>query len=469
MQFTWIRALPHLFADDARQRSALVRTVRFFAAMLVLTLVARGASGASLPVVITAVPSRGTVVQSVTAQGSLAAQPGGVLTAPEGLTVSRVLVQVGQTVAEGDAVAELDEDSVSRALDEAKAEAAQLSAQLSELTATSAPDSGSVNAARLARDQAQENYNAADSSTAQEVAAAQSELDALQSELDSMKADPATTPEALTQQQGLVDAARTALETAQKTRDDTLRSLRQALDSANLSCSQAESAYAAASESARRTAQSNEAEAKSVRLSLETANERVAELEDILNAGCILKADAAGSVRTLDLTPGTETPSAIAQLTDASAGFVLTAALTEEQAEQLAEGSALTVRQEEKEGKATVASLEKSESGVQLTAYLPADGWKTGAVSISAELSSTTYDMTLPSSALYEDNSGPFVYVIEERSTVLGLQYVLVRTPVTCLENNGTTAAVSGVFAPSAKVVVSATRILQEGARVRLA
>lgn len=468
MQFTWIRALPHLFADDARQRSALVRTVRFFAAMLVLTLVARGASGASLPVVTTAVPSRGTVVQSVTAQGSLAAQPGGVLTAPEGLTVSRVLVQVGQTVAEGDAVAELDEDSVSRALDEAKAEAAQLSAQLSELTATSAPDSGSVNAARLARDQAQENYNAADSSTAQEVAAAQSELDARQSELDAMKADPATTPEALTQQ-GLVDAARTALETAQKTRDDTLRSLRQALDSANLSCSQAESAYAAASESARRTAQSNEAEAKSVRLSLETANERVAELEDILNAGCVLKADAAGSVRTLDLTPGTETPSAIAQLTDASAGFVLTAALTEEQAEQLAEGSALTVRQEEKEGKATVASLEKTESGVQLTAYLPADGWKTGAVSISAELSSTTYDMTLPSSALYEDNSGPFVYVIEERSTVLGLQYVLVRTPVTCLENNGTTAAVSGVFAPSAKVVVSATRTLQEGARVRLA
>ena len=66
MQFTWIRALPHLFADDARQRSALVRTVRFFAAMLVLTLVARGASGASLPVVTTAVPSRGTVVQSVT-------------------------------------------------------------------------------------------------------------------------------------------------------------------------------------------------------------------------------------------------------------------------------------------------------------------------------------------------------------------------------------------------------------------
>ena len=67
------------------------------------------------------------------------------------------------------------------------------------------------------------------------------------------------------------------------------------------------------------------------------------------------------------------------------------------------------------------------------------------------------------------DNSGPFVYVIEERSTVLGLQYVLVRTPVTCLENNGTIAAVSGVFAPSAKVVVSATRTLQEGARVRLA
>lgn len=106
---------------------------------------------------------------------------------------------------------------------------------------------------------------------------------------------------------------------------------------------------------------------------------------------------------------------------------------------------------------------------MQLTAYLESGNWKAGAVSITAELSSTAYDQTLPASALYQDNTGPFVYVIEERSTVLGLQYVLIRTPVTCLETNGSTAAVSGLFDPSAKVVVSTTRTLQEGARVRLA
>ena len=284
-----------------------------------------------------------------------------------------------------------------------------------------------------------------------------------------MTADPASAPEAVAQQQAQTDTARAALEAAQKTRDDTLRSLRQALDSANLSCSQAESSYAASVEAAKRAESSNEAEAQSVRLSLDEVNERIDRLKTIRDAGYILKADAAGSIRTLALSPGAETTATAAQLTDAAAGFVLTATLTDEDAGRLAEGSALTVRQSDKEGTASVAALNPSESGVQLTAYLESGNWKAGAVSITAELSSTAYDQTLPASALYQDNTGSFVYVIEERSTVLGLQYVLICAPVTCLETNGSTAAVSGLFDPSAQVVVSTTRTLQEGARVRLA
>ena len=61
--------------------------LRFFAAMLVLTLVSRGISGAAMPQVNLTSPSQGTIVQQASASATVTAGEGEALALPAGVTV----------------------------------------------------------------------------------------------------------------------------------------------------------------------------------------------------------------------------------------------------------------------------------------------------------------------------------------------------------------------------------------------
>ena len=77
----WRRAEP-------RQAGRLAAVGKFFAAMLVLTLAARGLAGASMPVVTLTGATSGSITQTRTVAGSLSVQGGAPLTLPEGLLVT---------------------------------------------------------------------------------------------------------------------------------------------------------------------------------------------------------------------------------------------------------------------------------------------------------------------------------------------------------------------------------------------
>lgn len=65
------------------------------------------------------------------------------------------------------------------------------------------------------------------------------------------------------------------------------------------------------------------------------------------------------------------------------------------------------------------------------------------------------------------DSSGMFVYLVEERATLLGIQNVLIRLPVTVEAQGDGMAAVSGSI--SGQVVTGADKPLSEGSWVRVA
>ena len=56
----------------------------------------------------------------------------------------------------------------------------------------------------------------------------------------------------------------------------------------------------------------------------------------------------------------------------------------------------------------------------------------------------------------------------EAQNTVLGLQNVLVRLPVTVLEEGDTTVSVSGPLDTTTQVVVTSDKSVQAGDRVRI-
>ena len=74
----------------------------------------------------------------------------------------------------------------------------------------------------------------------------------------------------------------------------------------------------------------------------------------------------------------------------------------------------------------------------------------------------------MPSTAIRQDGDGFFVLAAEEQNTILGLQNVLVRLPVTVLEEGDTTTAVSGALDYDTQVVVSSDKFVQAGDKVRI-
>jgi hypothetical protein len=405
---------------DPSQAAALKRVGAFFAAMLIFTLVARGTAGATMPTVTTAHPAANIVEKSLTASGMVAAQGTLTLSSPEGLKVNRVLIRQGESVAAGDAVAELDQPAVDTALAEKKAELAGLQAKLTALNAADPVDSSALETAQLSLTIAQDNYNA------------------LAGESDPDK--------------------------------DERRRLSQAVQEAQLAYDQAVRAYQQKAADAGITGQTNAAAAQSVKLDIKAAKERIQALTQIQSNNYKLLSDAAGTVQTLTLSDGGTTTASAATLSDAQSSLLLTCALPSENVRLLSTGMELTAAQSTTQVKANITAISAPDDTgmVTLTAQLAAGALKAGETRVTVCLSRSRYDQTLPVEAVHTDNGGSFVYCVEQQDTVLGLQNVLVRIPVTVLQAGDTLAAVSGALSETDSVVISATKPLNAGARVRM-
>ena len=127
---TWMRSRGRWLAAGWQNQRAGRYAVRFFAAMLVLTLVARGVSAAAMPVVTLTTPTQGAIVQQAETTATVTAGEGESLALPAGITVQALYAAAGQSLTGGEAILQLDKEELQDALDEAKAALAQQQAQL---------------------------------------------------------------------------------------------------------------------------------------------------------------------------------------------------------------------------------------------------------------------------------------------------------------------------------------------------
>ncbi len=89
-------------------------------------------------------------------------------------------------------------------------------------------------------------------------------------------------------------------------------------------------------------------------------------------------------------------------------------------------------------------------------------------ITVVADRANSDYDCVVPSSAVYEDNSGTFIYVVEQTSTVLGDKCIVHRVKVTVEATDGARTAISGENIEGAQIVVRSEKPLHDGDRVRL-
>ena len=445
---------------DPRQRQRLGWIVRFFALLLVLTLLARGTAGAAMASVTVQRPSSGNVTKGVRTTATVSFAGGTPFTVPAGLLVMAVPVQAGQTVKAGDTLAVFDAAEVDRAvnakraaLQQARTHAAQLAQQqleraYEETHRIYADGEESVSRAQTKRDEAaaalEKARNASYADDAEKQAAVENAAAALEAAEDALysaqKAAEDANNAALSAAQSAEDNRNTALHTLEKEQETTEK--QNALDRA--------AAAVTASDA-------------------ETLQAELDALLAVQQAGGTLTAPSDGTLVSLDLVVGQPSPAVGGQLA-ADADFTAEIPLEESQANLVSVGTVLHLSQSRASCDAAVQSLSAPDENGTVTAKctLSKGAWCAGAANASATVQGEKRPCVLPASAVHKDNTGCYVLAIEQKATILGQQNIVVSLPVTVVETGDTTAAVSGALDADTQVIVSSTRAVQAGDRVKI-
>ncbi|MCL2372657.1 MAG: hypothetical protein FWC78_04565 [Defluviitaleaceae bacterium] len=165
-------------ADPAQRRSA-GNIFKFLAMLLAFTLIARGTSGATLARVVLASPERSEIIEAIAGTATVYATDTLEITAPQGLVIDEMLVNIGQNIERGDAIARfcLEELKTQRIRDEASLNMMQL--DMERLENGDSVDVSQIENAQRSLQRAQEDYNATVRQGNADIAEAQEALDAL--------------------------------------------------------------------------------------------------------------------------------------------------------------------------------------------------------------------------------------------------------------------------------------------------
>ncbi|MEG1744575.1 MAG: hypothetical protein RR215_03220 [Ruthenibacterium sp.] len=432
----WRRLCAALHFEDRAQRTAFANILRFFAVMLVLTLVARAASNAALPTVNTARPVRGTITKSLSVQGLIRAAGAAPLAVPQGIPVQSVLIIEGEHAEAGQTLATFDAQAVASAIALQQAELKKQQVQAAQLRKTAQPDATAVAVAQQSLDWAY-----ADGKKAQDA------LTYWQSQPDS----PERT-NALAAAAAQIDAAQRAAQQAELARSSAIQS------------------YNSAEAAAQDKQNSDAADAGILALAIAEKKEQIAALQALQKADCVLTAPASGIVQSIQLTAGQNTEKIACSIADAAQGQLFSFVLDEENAKLAQVGSPMTIHQKEISAELSLSAVTLEPDGTARAAVrLAAGAWKEGTAEGKVTLSEKSYDICVPAGAVHQDNAGYFVYLLQEQNTVLGAQQVLARTPVTVQESGETLTAVQGALTPQSVIAVSSDKPLSAHAKVRVA
>ena len=413
--------------EQSDDRRALKRIAIFFAIMLILTLIARGTSSAIRPVVTTGQASAGTIRQSVQASGSITAAGVQSVTLPEGTVLDTILVKEGQSIEEGQTLATCDMDELSAKLERTRASLHQSQAEYNQLVSNAVLDDTSVARTQQALLRAYE--------------ADQKAYDAL----EELRASENPDPEAISAAEQAADDAHWAAQQAEYDRDSALASYQEMVRQNNLS-------------------------AQDVALDIKDKEAEISQLEALIDQQGVVSSPYTGVVASVETEAGQQSSQALCTLYDTSKGYSFTCSLPSSQASDCQTGLSAVVTQGDQTETATITAISENAENdtVDITIQLASADWRIGSAEAEVVLSEQAYDLCLPNTAIHQDNQGNFVFLVEEKNTVLGAQPVLTRVPVNILEVGQSQSAIEGAISPKDSIVVQSTRSLDEGSKVRV-
>lgn len=201
----------------------------------------------------------------------------------------------------------------------------------------------------------------------------------------------------------------------------------------------------------------------------------VDKLQKVMDAGGKVTAPSDGLVTKVNVTTGeATTEDTVIRISDQSAGYKFTATLDKSDAKFLAKDDKVTLDL----GNGTsveglkIQSIDVSQedkNSYELTVSIPAKVKKIGTIAtLKVEKASKKYDTCVPLTALHSDGDKYYVYVINEKDTILGTETAVDKVQVEILDKNNEQAAIDGAFSWDQKFVLTSSKTLRDGDRVRL-
>ena len=498
----------------------------FLAVMLVFTILSRAASGAAMAKVETVKTSTGTFDHRVAASGRAEAGKEIAVYTENGQRVKEICVQEGQIVEEGEVLFLIDLEELEEQIMVARQELEKL--KLQKQDAQSAQSVERQNR-QNAKNRAAEDYNEAVAQGNSAVTEAKAAWDRAEHELQQFlqsNQKPAKgsenhhtiVPEADeneakkdNQKAGSEENPGSKMDESQKlSKEDQRNTEPESSSQENFSvgqtgntaaewearkaeleeaAAQAKAVYQAALSS--RTDSVKNAARALEDASIQSASDSTGEQNEIarqqqeltLNKLLRLKeaegkitSPVGGMVTNIAITTGDFTTEGTAVLlADTSKGCRVNASVQKEDEKYVSKGCPVTLTVSGKRDKisgCTVSGVTESKEDknvLNVTVDVPKGAVEAGtSVDIEIIQKSPNYNTIIPIEALYEEQTGYYVLVLQEEKGVMGSELVVKRFEVEVADKNGSKAALAeGMLTGEQEIISSSSRPLEDGSRVR--
>lgn len=309
---------------------------------------------------------------------------------------------------------------------------------------------------------------AAGTGTQDEVDAAQDDLKAAQRELAEYEKDPRTSPDFTSEDAQLEawrskrDALEEAVEAAQKNYDEAVKNKETVILEAQRALEDVQGNVTSDS-----TVETNQ-------LDIAFQRENLAKYQQLLQKEGIIYAKEDGVVTGISVSPGERTPDGACVLyADLSNPLQFEATLTKEEKKYVDLGDTIEVQF----GNSSSIELqvdylmpdETNTENYQLLCNLSEGKGTIGeSGTMRAQRLSEKYNCCIPIEALHSENERYYIYVIEEKDTILGKELSANKRWVKVLDKNDKLAALEpGVVDEESKIIVSSDKELKDGDIVR--
>ncbi len=415
--------------NTGRRRTTGKAAVIFLAVMLILTFFSNTINNFTLPKVTYETPASGALIKEVTGTGNVEANTVRDLYVRSSMKVTGVLVKAGDTVKKGQTLLTLDTSDIGNQLKDEQDKVAQKKLSLEKLIEAGSPGNlldldKAVQTARQNVDKAQKDYDGK----------------------KSLYEIGAVTANDVTDAKSSLENAKMDYDIAKNNRDKGIKD--------------------------------NGREIESTKLDISMEERKIAELSKEMDMDTVT-APCDGIVTGLYYSEGmtATTSQPLYKIADTTGGFQFVATVDASAADYLASGDGAKIiinslNDKMIQGKVKQIRDNQQQIGVKkdVVIDIPPDGLvggESGTADIKKNIGS--YKTLVSNSAVGQDSSGYFVYVLKERKGPLGNEFYVQKVTVAIGDSdNMKTAVLSGISAMD-RVVTDSDKTLSANARVMLA